>query len=302
VCHDLLVGLLGNPAHAVNIDSLPVVISAPGTYTMTADFEYLAGIPIVITSSDVVLDFGGHTLTGGGPTVPGIWIPPTTSNVTITNGTIDGFAPAILFESSSGSTVNGMTILHSSGGIGVLDGSGNRITGNTLIGTSFAGIGLNGSSQNLVNGNTCLDTEGYGISLVNSADGNTITDNICDDNDIAGIRLYSSNNNTFRKNEANNNGAYGFLVDNVQRERDPHEHRGQQLPRNPVGPLRLEHHRQEHDQRQRRYRDLGQLQQREHRPQQHGQRQCRQWDPRAERQRKPPPEEHRARDRHLGSQ
>jgi hypothetical protein len=71
------------------IFSIPYTISAPGSYRAARD---LAGAPgITITADDVVLDLNGFAVRDAGEGQSGIVIPNPQSNVTILNGTVEGW-------------------------------------------------------------------------------------------------------------------------------------------------------------------------------------------------------------------
>lgn len=208
-----LLVLLGRPAYAVDINSLPIAITQPGTYTMTVDIDYAGGSPaILIAANDVVLDLGGHTLSSnlriGAIHLQGV------SNVTVTNGVVSGFSEGVTLDGASGCTVTGLTARLNQGGINLRGGaSGNTIQNNICDQNIFAGILLqNSGSLNILKGNTCTRGETYGISLVTSSNGNTLVENTASDNFTAGIRLENSEQNQLVSNTAERNNGRGIYL------------------------------------------------------------------------------------------
>ena len=98
-------------AQVISISSCPVVISQPGSYIVTQDLTCpTPAVAITINASSVVLNLGGHRVSGGmshGIAVGAV------SGVTILNGTIAGF-----------------------GGIVVANSTGNLISSNTATGNA----------------------------------------------------------------------------------------------------------------------------------------------------------------------
>ena len=75
------------------IDSLPVIISTPGSYYLTKSFQFTAtsGDAIRITSADVTLDLGGFTLSStAAVTGRAIFVTGGLNNIAIKNGNIAG--------------------------------------------------------------------------------------------------------------------------------------------------------------------------------------------------------------------
>lgn len=70
-----------------------MIISTPGTYTLTGDLRE----SITITANNVTLDLNGHTLRGSGF---GTGISSTHSNVTVRNGEVTGFEKGISLDSA----------------------------------------------------------------------------------------------------------------------------------------------------------------------------------------------------------
>jgi parallel beta-helix repeat protein len=113
-----LCATLANSAFAQSctaIVTVPYVISAPGKYCLAQNLRYEgADTAIAISSDDVVLDFAGHTLTGGATAgavpysrgVLGVY----RQNVTVRNGAIRNFGYGIQFTQQAPGTSSGVLI------------------------------------------------------------------------------------------------------------------------------------------------------------------------------------------------
>jgi hypothetical protein len=99
------------------ITSVPITISLPGTYCLTKDIAtpntLTAGYAITVSTNDVTIDLGGHTLSnlaaGTGTQaygIAGISAGANLQNITIRNGTVRGFLYGISLTGPSGSTAN----------------------------------------------------------------------------------------------------------------------------------------------------------------------------------------------------
>ncbi len=171
----------------------PVIITAPGIYTLGKDISHSAGSIITIMSSDV-------TILGAGKKIEGLSVqfidnapidqnailiqPPDSGklkNIVIKDMVIEGATNAIIGKQLDQLTIDGCTLSHNAIGIS-LYGSDNGVIENCLLsGNSYKGLAIkDGSSNNLVKGNT-IEKNLYGIDTIGSV--NTIMeDNIIRDN------------------------------------------------------------------------------------------------------------------------
>jgi parallel beta-helix repeat protein len=176
-------------AQVISISSCPVVISQPGSYIVTQDLTCpTPAVAITINASSVVLNLGGHRVSGGmshGIAVGAV------SGVTILNGTIAGFGgDGLVLESTNQSLVSRMTVT-SNGGIGIVadKANSNEIT------------------------QTAISNNAYGIVLSNSASANAVITNTVTSSANGGIILYNgANNNLIWLNTLTGNGGFGGIV------------------------------------------------------------------------------------------
>ncbi|MBW4618861.1 MAG: hypothetical protein KME17_05820 [Cyanosarcina radialis HA8281-LM2] len=129
---------------ATNINTC-TTISTPGSYIVTQNLK-ANGNCILINTSFVTIDLGGHTLTGNG-TGFGISASSTTSfnnahqGIKIRNGTITNFQIGInFFTSAARSVVVEETIVVANKSIGIAVDRGATVRGNTVSGNGDRGI------------------------------------------------------------------------------------------------------------------------------------------------------------------
>jgi hypothetical protein len=131
----------------IAINSVPYTINQPGQYFLGKDLStFASGTAIAINTSDVILDFNGHTLVNTlGPLVNAFGVALATKqieNVTIKNGTISGFQIGILLAGGNGAgssdhVVDGMHISRFGfAGIDTYQASSCLITNNFVDGIS----------------------------------------------------------------------------------------------------------------------------------------------------------------------
>jgi parallel beta-helix repeat protein len=125
------------------ISSVPYTITSPGTYVLANNLPYASatGAAITINSANVILNFSGHFLasTAASPSNSGVSVNQV-PNVTIENGTLDGFHFGINFpngsgvDNNTGHIVENMRITHSTFGIYVYYASGCLVQNNYING------------------------------------------------------------------------------------------------------------------------------------------------------------------------
>ncbi len=158
----------GEAKLGTQITSLPYTISSPGVYILTQDFLDLnlaSGSAIEITSSDVVLDLNGHTIsntTAGAGTIADGVLATDQSNVTVRNGTIQGFMTGVALTASDLTNPGTTSYGHAVEKL--------NVNGCTYEGISVAGANSTVRSCQVKNigGSTVLDelASAYGIDLL----------------------------------------------------------------------------------------------------------------------------------------
>ncbi len=226
----MLSGTAGAVAAAdgrVPIYQAPLTITDPGTYYLTRDVTHTgAGESIVIQSSDVTIDFNGHTLTKDNAGNYAVAMNGNYTNITIRNGTVRGGNIGIRLENTTGSDF----AVH----IEDMELYGNLneaiyVEGQSLIGSSQVFIERNvihdnGNdgvhlrwiwggrvADNVIQSSTSGSTAAHGIYL-NSCRGVTVTRNTISHYDGDGIRAWWSWYCAFDWNHITYNDGYGLNI------------------------------------------------------------------------------------------
>jgi parallel beta-helix repeat protein len=224
-------------ATSATADELSCGDVVTGSTRLTRDLVCGPGNGLVIGADGVVLDLGGHTITGAGSGA-GVWVGGF-HGVTITKGRISGFAVAVELQQSTGSTVSKLDLHGTDRGINVGTGGGHLIEKNTIsdsgrdgirlagsVGNVISknvlernvfGIGLaNGSDLNLVEKNAVSGARDWGIALFEGAAGNTLDKNVVTGSVYDGILLTDATaGSVLTKNEVYGNGDDGIDVDST---------------------------------------------------------------------------------------
>jgi parallel beta-helix repeat protein len=180
--------------------------------TLDGDLSGSGGPALIITADNVVLDLGGHTITGKGSAAafPGIVLR-NVKGVTVRKGTVKGFGAGVSIDRGSKNLIENMTCQDNIG---------------STEGDFGDGITLKDSNSNIIRGNTLRENGPFsGISLVGACAKNEIRDNLITDNNMLpgdpsmgrqdmGIRLEgpAANNNKIIGNTITGSGAEGICI------------------------------------------------------------------------------------------
>ncbi|MFN2607601.1 MAG: right-handed parallel beta-helix repeat-containing protein [Acidimicrobiales bacterium] len=181
--------------------------------TLAGDLTCTSGPALIVTADNVVLDLGGHTITGHGAAsagAPGILLR-NVKGVTVRKGTITGFGAGVAIAGGANNVVQNVTV---SANVGEPDGDYGD------------GITLSDSNGNTIQGNTVKGNGPFsGISVVGASSQNQILDNVVTDNNMLpgdpsvgrqdmGIRIEgpAANANTVSGNTVTGSGADGIVV------------------------------------------------------------------------------------------
>ena len=213
------------------ISALPFNLTVSGSYYLTANLTGTGGI--TINSSDVTVDLGGFTITGGALTGDGITLNGGLKNIVIRNGTIRGWSGngVTSLASSARNLVFAHLNISDSGGMGIsainavitdcnISGSGSQginatacTIGNCLVdGSNNQGVSLfSGTVSHCVIQSSGLE------GLVLTGPGCVINDNLIKSNNVANgafnAGLYiDSANNRIENNQLIGNGAAGYGI------------------------------------------------------------------------------------------
>jgi parallel beta-helix repeat protein len=199
---------------------LPSPTSSPITIlsdtVLTADLSFDSG-GIIIGADNIMLDLGGHTITGPGKG-PWIWPEPALSSVgiqltdrkgiTIKNGQVRDFATGLLIENSEGTVVQDVTTSSNHYGIYLWSSGGNHLMRNNITSNVY-GLHLMGARENRITENHVFQNHhgspgGYGINLIASSK-NILTENTIDSNQSQGIWLIKCLDNLIYHNSVMGN-------------------------------------------------------------------------------------------------
>jgi hypothetical protein len=202
------------------INLLPTIISSPGRYflSMNLNTGMSSKSAIVVDADDVTIDFQDHSITGdAGQNTNANGITATNHrNITIKNGTLNGFKTAIVLQKGSSTTnnnanhmVQNMRLSSSTfSGILIVDGCGCRIencqinrTGGTFSGVDAIGINLQSSSAVARNNQIYRVFANYGASfgIVSNNSNSFLVDNQIE-GAINGLSMFGPGEMKFQRN------------------------------------------------------------------------------------------------------
>lgn len=176
-----------------------------------------AGNGIFVGASNVVLDLGGHTITGAAPTgttgigVRGVIVLQNRTGVTVRNGAIRGFDSGVdVAPGANSATVTGLILDGNGGGVRVNTGtSSTRLADNTVINTTrFSGMQVGGNGH-VIENNTFNNGNSAGVFL--SGNNNAIRANKMNDMGSSAITIgaFPSNPGPFLNNQVSGNQIRG---------------------------------------------------------------------------------------------
>ncbi len=165
--------------------------SITSSMTLDHDLNCPTSDGIIVNASNVVLDLGGHTITGGatsGGGRRGVGVSFDRHNVVVKNGVVRGFDQGVRLSGRADATITGMVLDANGSGIHTeTDSAGSRIVGNSIVNTiQFSGIQMGGN-------------------------GHVVENN--DFNNVASTGVFlSGNNNVIRNNRLNGAGASAIVI------------------------------------------------------------------------------------------
>lgn len=192
----------------------PITILSDTTLTTDLIFE---GDGIIIGADDIVLDLGGHGITGPGKG-PWTWPDPALSSVgikvngrrgvTIRNGAVGSFASGILIQGSQDIRVEGITTSLNHYGIYMGDSGQSRVENSQITANIYGFTMIRGRENQLVGNrafnNVYSSPGGYGLCLIASSD-NLVKANQIYSNMVQGIWIIESVNNLIYHNNVMGN-------------------------------------------------------------------------------------------------
>lgn len=193
---------------------------------------------LIVGADNVVLDLGGHTITGPGAyqgTGSGIRLTGR-SGVTVQKGTITGFQSGVVIDSGADNTVTKVSAVANDRGVTLANAAGSLVSQSTFAdngrdGVAIGGAGSAGSvvTQNTITGNVwgitinatpdatlsrnTIDANRFGIAVFAGASAavvsqNTVTNSVFDGIETSG----DTTGSTVSQNTSSFNGGYGFKL------------------------------------------------------------------------------------------
>lgn len=203
------------------------------TITLTTTFDGSVGpcaSGLVVGADNITIDLAGYTLSGTPEAGegPGIDIGDHTG-VTVRNGTVTRFDTGVAVQGGSGNTVTGMTLMANRGGgdfgegVLIFAGTANTVSANRVQDNGpYGGVSLLVASHNVVtgnqiSGNAMSTTNTSGIRLENighsASNDNTISDNLVQGSGLDGIELFAgASTNRIQRNTVVQNNRDGITA------------------------------------------------------------------------------------------
>ncbi|WP_440766223.1 right-handed parallel beta-helix repeat-containing protein [Natronorubrum sp. DTA7] len=199
-----------------------LVIDEPGVYTLTEDLT--AGeTAVTITSSNVIFDGMGHTITGDGSddtSKEGVLVYNSAErieNVTVQNLTLDGYGTGVRFWNVDEGEGHGITVENSHTGILLTRTHDGTFSDLTLRNNDGRALSLSSSNGNVISGVEATDNEaettfnGRGSIYLFSANNNEFSD-LAVTGGRSGVRISFSSNNEFVGLTTENHANYGLEI------------------------------------------------------------------------------------------
>jgi len=201
------------PTGATSILEAPFTITEPGSYRVARDLTVDQVVDgITVSTSDVTLDLGGHTLDGQGVGVHGIVVPGDRKNVVIRNGTLVNWTLNGVFLSSSTGVDGGILEdlrIRDVGGVGVRDSGASPPGKVTIRRCRIDGAGAQGiwvRDRAVIE--SCEVTRATGVGVQLGAHG-VVSDSLIYENTGDGVT--GGAHNTIRDTKIALNGGDGVL-------------------------------------------------------------------------------------------
>jgi parallel beta-helix repeat protein len=177
---------------------------------LDADLVCGAGVALHLSGQNIVLNLGGHTISGSGVGIQSTF----GQNSTIRNGTIRGFGVGAALDRTVGVRIQNINFISNGIGVDLSRVVGTVIVNNRVTGSESAGVNVNLSAQNRIARNT-LRGNGVGITLAFASD-NVVSQNLVIRSRGDGIALLgSTSDNVVTDNIVFRNGDDGIDVDSA---------------------------------------------------------------------------------------
>ena len=188
------------------ISSLPFVISQPGSYYLTRNLTGAAGTTgIAVNASNVTIDLGGFTLTGGSTNGAGIEATQYQWGIHVTNGNFKDWGTAIALSPVVYSRVDNVTVIDAQN-VGINLGPGSLLEDCNVSSGANEGVRINTS---IMRGCTVFD---HGTSGVTIDSGSVVHDNLVIQNNLSQQTGYADVVVAGNSNFVERNNVGGFRI------------------------------------------------------------------------------------------
>jgi parallel beta-helix repeat protein len=144
---------------------------------LTADLVDCPGAGLVVGADNILIDLGGHTISGSHSSDAGIDDFAGHDGITIIHGAVRSFATGVAFVGTRGTRVAGVTVTTIDfAGVLLVDATDNQIQDNQLSDVG-SGVFLFRSSRTRIKRNEITDTSGAGIEVDGASADNEIARN-----------------------------------------------------------------------------------------------------------------------------
>ena len=201
----------GAPASAATVSCGDVITVDT---VLTQDLTCGPGDALVIGANGVTLDLGGYTITGPGAYGAGAGAgvrAAQRTGVTVTHGTLTGFASAVVLDESRDSHVTKLTVHHNDRGIDIAGGGGHLVDKNVSRDNGRDAIRLGLSAGNRITQNTVTGNV-YGIAVADFSSDNKVDRNVATGNQYFGVATWNSTGTTIEKNQVTGSAVHGIQV------------------------------------------------------------------------------------------
>jgi parallel beta-helix repeat protein len=174
------------------------------------DLDCGSGVALQLDGTDIVLNLGGHTISGTGVGIHSTF----GQRSTIRNGTIRGFTLGVDLDRTVGMRIQNVRFVDNRTAVNLSRNVDTTVVSNRIVGSVTDGVSVSLSNRTQVRRNV-LRGNGVGISL-SFASNSTVSRNRVTRSGGDGIAvLGSSSGTTVSGNAANRNGDDGIDVDNA---------------------------------------------------------------------------------------
>jgi parallel beta-helix repeat protein len=223
------VGLVAAALPATPAVAAPVTCGSTVTTSVRLDHDLIcgSGVALELAGQDIVLNLGGHTVSGTGVGIHSTF----GQRSTIRNGTIRGFTLGVSLDRTVGMAIRNIRFVDNGRAVDLSRNVDTTVTANRIVGSGTmgvfvflsarsqvvrnvlhdngVGITLDFASNSVVSGNRVTRSGGDGIAVLASSSDTVVAGNTASRNGDDGIDI-DRTSTTVARNTANRNGDLGI--------------------------------------------------------------------------------------------